>query len=45
MFMIYTAIDMESQNFSENKESKEHSSSKVSINDDGDPNDGLDFDK
>lgn len=45
MFMLYTAVDMESQNFSENKDSKENSSSKVSINDDGDPDDGLDFDK
>lgn len=47
MFMIYTAVDIESQmgiDNSENK-SKENSFSKASINDDGDPDDGLDFEK
>lgn len=47
MFMIYTAVDIESQIgiYNCDNKSKENSSSKASINDEGDPDNGLDFEK
>ena len=47
MFMIYTAVDIESQMGIDNSDlkSKENSLSKASINEDGDPDDRLDFEK